>query len=233
MEKLEIQYKPEDSGKMVLNSRGRKVPRRKYHLTEQELVRNRGRWEEDIKKVSSRLKKKAGSTFFLPYRKGVYYFQIKALFLLGSNSWHKLEKVLFKIEELMRADLNPKYGGISAWDIFKNRRYKTNPYRSKDYMGKIQENYIFLQRLSQLHPCGYKLKQVYSSIDIKRSSSDIFPMGVFSYKLNTSHKNEEEAYPTRDYSEFIFPKNENKYISYKFLGRTITKDKDIYMGIVQ
>ena len=219
----EIIYCAEFYGKEVINSRGKKVKVRKYHLTEDEIKRNRRRWLKDIQDVSEEIKDQAGDKFFNPFRKGIYYYQIKSLFLLGCNKWHSLPDIISKLSSLMQSiEVEKKGVKMNAWEIFRGRSYQTDTYKSKDYIGKIQENFIFFQRLSHLHPYGYKLKQACSAIDIKRSNKEGFSSGLYSYRLST-YKTEGEAFPIRDFSEFNFPRHENKYISYKFIGKIITK----------
>ena len=229
---VEIMYKPEDAGTNVLNNRGKVVKLRKYHITDKEKVVLKKRWEKDICKVDRRIVKLAGNKFFNPYRKGIYYYQIKALFLLGTNKWHTLGDIIDKIIEEMRvipAIVNGR--NTNLWEKFKGRSSRSDAVRCKDHIGRIQENMVFFQRLSKLHPSGYKLKQVFSAVDIKRVSMDGFPLGCYYYKLST-YDNFEKAYPIRDFSSFEFIKNESKYINYNFIGTIITKDKVISKGIL-
>jgi len=220
----ELLYNPESCGREVVSSRGKKVKIRKYHMTDFEMTRNRGRWEDDIKDVSTETKSKAGNLFFNPYRKGIYHYQIKTLFLLGSNEWHSLNVIVSKLSEIMLLEKMVKNGiNMNAWELFRDRSYQKNPAKSKDYLGKIQENFLFFQRLSQLHPYGYKLMQVSSSVDIKRVSSSGFTHGLFYYRLST-YNSPEESIPIRDFSEFIFHSHKNRYINYKFIGKIITND---------
>ena len=121
---------------------------------------------------------------------------------------------------------------MNSSEIFKNRSYRTNPVNRKDYLCKIQENMVFFQRLSCFHPCGYKLRQVFSAVDIKRVSKKGFKNSLYYYRLST-YDNLEEAFPIRDYCHFKFFSHENKYINYKFIGTTITKDKEICRGVVK
>jgi hypothetical protein len=193
-------------------------------MTDDEMTRNRGRWEDDIKDVSSDTKDKAGVLFFNPYRKGIYYYQIKTLFLLGANKWHNLDVAVKKLSEIMTAEKLIKNGiKMNAWELFRDRSYQKDPTKSKDYLGKIQENFIFFQRLSQLHPYGYKLMQVSCAVDTKRISKSGFSNGLFSYRLST-YSTPEESIPIRDFSEFIFPSHKSRYVNHKFIGKIITKD---------
>jgi len=229
----EIMYRPEDCGKEIINSRGKKVKIRKYHMTEIEMIKTRKRWEEDIKDVSQETINKAGALFFNPYRKGIYYYQIKSLFLLGSNEWHNLNSIMKKLSKIMSSVVIVRNNvEITMWEVFRNRSYQLNAHRSKDFLGKVQENMVFFQRLSMLHPSGYKLRQVCSAVDIKRTAKKGFINGLYFYRLST-YSDIDKAFPTRDYTEYIFPKHERKYVNYKFIGRTITRDKEIFRGILQ
>jgi hypothetical protein len=229
---MDILYRPEDCGKEVINSRGNKSIIRKYHLTDKEIDRNRQRWLDDIVGVDKKIIKLAGNHFFNPYRKGIYYYQIKSLFLLGSNKWHSLSSIVNKLTEIM-SEIEVKRGSVNMtfWELFKERAYQADKNKSKSYIGKIQENFVFFQRLSQLHPYGYKLRQVLSAVDIKREDKRGFPNGMYSYRLST-YDNVEDSLPIRDFVNFEFPMHEHKYVSYKFIGTVITKDKTVRKGVL-
>jgi hypothetical protein len=223
-------YRKEDYGKEVVNNRGKKVKIRKYFMDDSEFKKYRDRWQEDLVGVDESIISKAGSNFFNPYRKGIYYYQIQSLFLLGCNEWHSLSDVVLKLSSLMsREKVVMKELTMTAWDLFKNRSYHLDPVHRKDYLGKIQENMVFFQRLSQLHPYGYKLRQVFSAVDIKRVTKKGFNNGLYFYRLST-YNNIEDSIPIKDFSEFKFPRHENKYVNYKFLGKIITRDKEINKG---
>ena len=229
----EIMYCPEDCGKEIINSRGKKVKIRKYHMTEEEMKKIRKRWEDDIKDVPQEITNKAGDLFFNPYRKGIYYYQIKSLFLLGSNEWHSLSSIIKKLSKLMSSIIMIRNNvEMTMWEVFRNRSYQLNANRSKDFLGKIQENMIFFQRLSRLHPSGYKLRQVCSAVDIKRTTKIGFTKGLYSYRLST-YSDMDKAFPTRNYTEYDFPSHECKCVNYKFIGKIITKDKEIFRGVLQ
>ena len=226
----EILYRPEDCGKEVVNSRYHRIKIRKYHMTDEEKIRQKKRWDKDTAGVNQEIKDLAGSHFFNPYRKGIYYYQIQSLFLLGCNKWHSLSDIVTILSSIMSENIKIKNGiEMNSWEIFRNRSYQSSSVMSKSYLGKIQENMIFFQRLSRFHPYGYKLRQVFSAVDIKREDKIGFTNGLYSYRLST-YNSEEEALPIRDYINFTFPKHEHKYINYKFVGRIITRDKEIYKG---
>ena len=227
-----IMYDPKDIGREVINSRGQKSVVRKYHMTEKEMTLAKKKWFKETSKLQKSLIDAAGPYFYNPYRKGVYYYQIYSMFLLGANRWHSLSDIINKMEEIMSNIIINRDGfRNTAWDRFRGKTSREGSLRSKDFRGRIQENMIFFQRLNKLHPAGYKLRQVFSAVDMKRVSKKGFFNGCYEYRLST-YKNMEEALPIRDFSEFEFPRCECKYISYKFIGTIITHDKIISEGIL-
>jgi hypothetical protein len=232
---IEVMYDPSDVGKIVTSSRGNQVKIRKYHMTTKEMKAARKRFEELTINVPQSIKDKAGPIFFNPFRMGIYYGQIQAMYLLGCNQWHDYKIIERKVEEfLSNIMIVEKRAGvlvdISVWDKFKSKLPKSSINRSKDVMGRIRENMVFFQRLTKLHPCGYKLRQVYAAVDIKKVSKDGFPNGLFYYRLST-YNTEKEAIPIRDYSEFAFSSSGGKFVSKKFIGKIITKDKVLLSGV--
>ena len=205
---INISYKPEDVGKQVLNSRGKLVKVRKYHMTEEEMNKLKERFKKATKDVPQDIKDKAGPYFFNPYRaKGVYYAQIQSLYLMGANEWHSYSDVIKKMKEFAsQVKLSRKeYGAIrktNVWHEFANKPSSEGTVSGKDLFGRFNENMIFFQRLSKLHPYGYKLRQVRSAIDTKRISKEGFPNGVFYYRLST-YSTIEEALPIKDNDEYI------------------------------
>jgi len=231
----EIIYDPKEVGKEFVNSKGKVRRVRKYHMTAGEMVVARNKWLAEVSTVDKRLRKKAGSLFFNPYRKGIYYYQLQTLFLLSANQWHSLTDIVLKLEAYtssisLRKSIVKKYGYYTAWDKFRGKSSRENAQRCKDYIGRIQENFVFLQRLSRLHPYGYKLHQVCAAVDIKRINRKGFEQGAYFYRLST-YDSMAEALPIKDFSRFTFPSHEGKYISYKFVGTIITKDRKIVEGI--
>jgi hypothetical protein len=219
-------------GKEVVNNRGKKTTIRKYHMTEEEMTVARNKWKKETKKAPYYMRKKAGEHFFNPYRKGVYYYQVYAMFLLGANKWHKLSNIIEKMEEIMsNVVINRDGMKFTAWEKFKGKTSRAASKRCKDYVGRVQENMVFFQRLNKLHPTGYKLMQVCSAVDMKRIDKQGFPSGCYLYRLST-YENIEEALPIRDFSDFVFPSHERKYINYKFVGTIITHDKVITEGVL-
>ncbi len=226
----EIIYNPLEVGKDVLNSRGFLTKVRKHHLTDSELEKIKEKWTNDLIGVDKRIISKAGKYFFNPYRKGIYHYQIQSLFLLGCNEWHSLTDIVSKMEEIMslvpcRTNIN-----FTSWEKFRSKANKHDAIRCKDYIGRIQENMVFFQRLNKLHPYGYKLRQVRAAVDIKRVSVLGFVNGCYYYRLST-YSSIEKSLPIRDFSQFIFPMPERRYISYKFIGTIITKDRVIRKGV--
>lgn len=229
---LEIMYSPEDVGKEVINSHGRMTTIRKYHMTEEDKISIRNKWLKVIKNVNKRTKERAGDKFYNPYRKGIYYYQIYSLFLLGCNKWHNLSNIIDKMEAIMSQIVVKKDDkDITAWDKFRGKSSRDRAIKCKDFKGRIQENMVFFQRLNKLHPTGYKLRQVCCAVDVKRVSRKGFPNGCYYYRLST-YDQIDQALPIKDYSRFKFPKHERKYVNYKFLGTIITSDKIIIEGEV-
>ncbi len=228
---LKIMYNPADVGKEVMNGHGKLTKIRKYHMTEAEIKVARSKWLQETSGVNKSIVRRAGKFFFNPYRKGVYYYQIYSMFLLGANKWHSLNSVIKKMEEIMSKIFIMK-GGIvitNAWEKFRGKSSRDSATKCKDVIGRVQENMVFFQRLNKLHPTGYKLRQVCSSVDIKRVDKQGLPSGYFSYKLHT-YQSVEEALPIRDYEKFKFPLHERRYISYKFIGTVITSNKVVIGG---
>jgi hypothetical protein len=229
---LHIMYDPKDVGKEVINSRGKKSTIRKYHMTEKEQDLARNKWKKETKEVSYYTRQKAGKLFYNPYRKGVYYYQIYAMFLLGANKWNSLGDIISKMEEIMSQRVISRDGvKMTAWDKFRGKASRVGALRNKDYIGRVQENMVFFQRLNKLHPTGYKLRQVCAAVDMKRIDKAGFPNGCYYYRLST-YDSMDQALPIRDYSDFTFPKKEGKYVSYKFVGTIVTHDKVITEGIL-
>jgi len=228
---LDIIYEPKDVGKEVISNRGKKTKLRKYHMTDNEMVLIRNKWLKETSYVNKAKHNQAGKYFFNPYRKGIYYYQIYSLFLLGANKWHNLANIIDQMEELMSGKVINKDGiSMTAWERFRGKSSREASLRCKDYIGRVQENMVFFQRLNKLHPTGYKLRQVRSAVDMKRISKKGFSNGCYYYRLST-YSNIDKALPIRDFSKFTFPRHERKYVSYKFIGTIITKDKIINRGV--
>ena len=231
-----IIYDPAKAGTEFLNNKGKNVKIRKYHLTNKEIDQSRKRWREEVKSIDRRIRNEAGNVFFNPYRQGIYYYQVQTLFLLGANEWHSLTDVVRKLERYtsqisLKPSIVKSKGYHTAWDKFRGKGSRFNARVSKDYIGRIQENFIMLQRLSMMHPYGYKLHQVHAALDIKRMSRKGFEQGVYSYRLST-YRYQHEALPIKDFSSFDFPMREGKYISRKFIGTIVTRDRTIVEGQV-
>ena len=232
---INITYKPEHAGQEFLNHKGQKTRVRKYHLTDEEMLISKERWNIDVKEIDEKVKAKVGKIFFNPYRYGIYYYQIQTLFFLGANEWHSLADIVAKLEEYVSSiPLLPTIvqgkSCRTAWDQFRGKNTRLWARSSKDYIGRIQENFVMLQRLSRMTPYGYKLYQVCSAIDMKRVSMSGFLQGLFYYRLST-YPNQAEALPIKDFSEFIFDKNESKYVNNKFVGTIVTMDKVMKLGV--
>ena len=233
---VEMIYNPDEVGTEITNSKGKKVKIRKYHMTKEEMLVGQERWLKELSFFSpqkvKKLRKKSGKRFFNPFRKGIYYYQIQVLFLLGSNEWHSFSRILTSIRSYMSKIPVEDSRFDNAWDKFRGKSARLCASRCKDDQGRIKENFQFFQRLSQLHPYGYKLRQVGAAVDVKRVTRAGISNGVYFYRLST-YTNPDKAWPIRDYSRYKFPMHEKRYISYKFLGTIITMDKEIVQGVVK
>jgi hypothetical protein len=232
----DIVYNPLEVGKEFLNKKGKLIKIRKYHLTDEEAIRSKENWRKEIKSVDKEIKDKAGNSFFNPYRQGIYYYQVQTLFLLGANEWHSLSDIVDRLEIYtsqikLRPSVVKSKGYHSAWDKFRGKTSRSWAVTSKDYIGRIQENFIMLQRLSTRHPYGYKLHQVHSALDIKRMSKTGFSQGVYFYRLST-YPTQAESLPIKDFSGFVFPLHQGKYVTNRFIGTIVTKDETIVSGKV-
>ena len=231
-----MSYDPSRAGGEFLNNKGKIVKIRKYHLTIEEISKSRARWKKEVESINRRTRAKAGDIFFNPYRQGIYYYQIQTLFLLGANKWHSLTDIVRKLEAYtsqipLKESIVRTKGYHTAWDKFRGKSSREHASVAKDYIGRIQENFIMLQRLSMYHPYGYKLHQVHAALDVKRMSRRGFEQGVYFYRLST-YKHQHEALPIKDFSGFTFLKHEGKYISRKFIGTIVTRDRTIVEGQV-
>lgn len=231
---MEIMYNPEDVGKEIISKRGKPTKQRKYHLTEKQIEKSRENHREYCASLPEEIREKAGEFFFNPYRKGIYWAQIQSLYELGANEWHEFTKVMKRIEEIAAQVpastlINGKKYTTNQWENFRSKRPKAGT-NSKDYIGRLRENFIFMQRLSCHHPSGYKLRQAHASLDLKKVTKPGFSSGVYYYRLGT-YETEKESIPVRDFSEYVFDKDERHFYTYKFVGKIITRDKVIYEGV--
>lgn len=230
-----IIYKPKDTGKELITKKGKVIKVKKYHMTPKEMTIGRDKWLEEIKNVDKKIVRKADPYFFNPYRHGIYYYQIQTLFLLGTNEWHGFQDIIKKLREytlgiVLKHSIYKKYGYHTAWDKFRGKKNRDNAQRCKDYIGRIQENFMLLQRLSKLHPYGYKLYQVYAAIDIKRNSKKGFEQGICFYRLST-YNSKKESFPIKDFTDFELTGHKNQYVNRRFVGTIITKDKTMVKGV--
>ena len=230
-----IIYDPGKIGREIVTRTGKVIKLKKYHMTPKEMIVTRDKWIKDIKNIDKRIIKKADPHFFNPYRQGIYYYQIQTLFLLGSNEWHSLQDIIKRLKEytlkiVLKNFVYKRSGYYTAWDKFRGKRNRDNAQRCKDYIGRIQENFTLLQRLSKLHPYGYKLYQVYAAIDIKRKNKKGFEQGLHFYRLST-YDSKKKSLPIKDFRDFEFTGHKNQYVNRKFVGTIITKDKTMVKGV--
>ena len=231
------EYNPEDAGNIIVNDKGKSTEIRKYHMTDKEMKKYKEIWDKEIENIDTALKEKAGKHFFNPYRNGIYRSQIKAMFLLGANEWHSFASIVKKMEEIMSKIphfIKMKNGDTiengTLWSQFVGKTERSNAVKCKSYVGRIQENMVFFQRLRLLHPEGYKLRQVFSAIDTKKATSSDGEVNYYFYRLST-YDNFNDAIPIRDFREFTLPSKPGSHISKKFVGKIITKNQTFIDGI--
>ena len=165
----------------ITNRRGNIVTPRKYHMTDAQIVTGRERWLSSISDVSDEIRCKASTEFFNPYRaNGSTYGGIQALYLLGCNEWHSYGKVRGMMQEDMGMRQSPT-NKKNSWEKFAGRSARMGAVSTKDLMGRIIQNFRTLQRLGGLHPYGWKLKQLKTTVDIRRTER-----GMYEFKLNTA-----------------------------------------------
>lgn len=187
--------------KDITNRRGNVVEPRKYHMTDAQIDKGRERWLEGIKGVPGSIRNKCNSNFFNPYRaNGSYYGGVQALFLLGSNEWHRQSEIRDKMLEDM-STRSSSTNRLNSWEKFSTRGGREGAASTKDLMGRIVQNFRTLQRLGGVHPYGWKLKQMLASVDVQRGVD-----GVWYFKLNTTWKDIESVKPYYDTSSFKEPK---------------------------
>lgn len=181
----------------ITNRRGNVVTPRKYHMTDEQLTKGFSRWLDRISDVSTSIRAMAAPGWFNPYREnGGYYGGVQALFLLGANKWHSFGKVRSMMQDDMSTRKSPS-NSQNSWELFSKRGAREGAASTKDLMGRITHNFRTLQRLGGVHPYGWKLKQLRSSIDIRRTE-----LGIYEFKLNTDFSDIESVKPFYDVSAY-------------------------------
>ena len=165
----------------IINRRGNTVSPRKYHMTDNQLYKGRERWLLTLEGVSPDIRSMASDIFFNPYRaNGAYYGGVQSLYLLGSNEWHNYSEVI----KMMQSDMSTRKSATNkhnSWDKFSARSAREGAISTKDLLGRIVQNFRTVQRLGGVHPYGYKLKQLNSTVDIRRLAD-----GIWCFRLNTN-----------------------------------------------
>jgi hypothetical protein len=181
----------------ITNRRGNVVTPRKYHMADAQTEKAFKRWQEHIFEVSTEIKHKASAIFFNPYREnGAYYGGVQALYLLGANEWHGYGAVRGKMQEDMSTRSSPT-NRKNSWDKFACRSAREGAASTKDLMGRIVQNFRTLQRLGGVHPYGWKLKELQTSVDIRRQAD-----GIWEFRLNTSWDAVDSVVPFYDVSAY-------------------------------
>jgi len=181
----------------ITNRRGNIVTPRKYHMTDDQTEKAYTRWLEQITGVSTEIKSKASAIFFNPYREnGAYYGGVQSLYLLGANEWHPYGVV----RGMMQSDMSTRKSPTNkrtSWEKFAFRSAREGATSTKDLMGRIVHNFRTLQRLGGVHPYGWKLKELHTSVDIRRQSD-----GRWEFMLNTSWLDVDLVKPFYDVSAY-------------------------------
>lgn len=181
----------------ITNRRGNVVTPRKYHMADDQVDKAQSRWLERVEGVSGSIKDKASDMFFNPYREnGSFYGAVQSLYLLGSNEWHKFGAV----REMMEKDMGTRKSASNnrtSWEKFAYRPAKEGAASTKDLMGRIVQNFRTLQRLGGVHPYGWKLKELLTTVDILRHSD-----GIWQFRLNTSWTDISSIKPFYDVSAY-------------------------------
>jgi len=173
--------KPEKERQKILTSKGIRRKPRRYHMTDEKA--------KELRKVF-----KETGVFQNPYKKrGVSYAIVQSLIELGIDKKHSFLDVKKKIKEIM-SGINDKNGNRTLWDVFVNKQ-PINRITGKDINGRIISNFILLQRLSGLHVYGFKLRQLYTCINIYCPDEYGLPL----IKLNTQFNNEDEVKPINEF----------------------------------
>lgn len=208
--KEDIFYSPALIGKSFVNNRGNVVKVRGFSVKDKNIDKLKKIWEKDIKELGEQ-----DNNFYNPYKEGMYRYQVHVLYKMGINEWHNLIDYVKKLKEYVSSlkcldeDFNNK------WDKFENRD-NVSEFGGKDFVGKIKDNFMLLQRLGGFNPYGYKLHQVGAAIDCKVKDRIGFNNGEYFYRLSI-YENQEEALPIRDFSEYSKKPTNNK----RFVGKII------------
>lgn len=162
---------------------------RKYHLT-----------SDQKEAVLSKFKDESGELFRVPNplasRIGPYWGACEALIQLGVDEWHRLNVVFEKMQEVMSAcSKSKKVSGktvkTNAWDIFENKKSRSNANNPRSCLGRVENNFRVLQRLPregkvERHPYGLKLAQFGHCIDIEYRKEEHVDVYVPFYRYNTT-----------------------------------------------
>jgi hypothetical protein len=181
----------------ITNRRGNVVTPRKYHMADAQTEKAFKRWEEHISNVSTVIRDKAGTVFYNPYREnGAYYGGVQALYLLGANEWHVFGAVRGMMQDDMSTRKSPT-NKKTSWEKFACRSAREGAASTKDLMGRIVQNFRTLQRLGGVHPYGWKLKELLTTVDIRRKAD-----GIWEFRLNTSWDSINSVAPFYDVSGY-------------------------------
>jgi hypothetical protein len=214
-----------DERAAITNRRGKVVVPRKYHMTDSQIKKGFERWLESVIGVSASIKGKCRSDWFNPYRSnGGYYGGVQALYLLGANEWHSYGEVRRVMQSDMSSRKSPS-NKQNSWELFSKRGAREGAASTKDLMGRIVQNFRTLQRLGGVHPYGWKLKQLRSSIDIRRTEK-----GIYEFRLNTTFSDIESVEPYYDVSSYDSGVVKGPKVI-KVEGEVITSNMDVEVAV--
>ena len=167
----------------IANSRGNKVTPRRYHLSQEDVIKFKTQQEKIGK-------------FINPYkRQGVYSSLIQALINLGENKSHRFIDVKNEMKRIMSSQTNKE--GNNLWSEFYNKKSKSKSNLSLwDVNTRIEHTAKILQRLGGLHPYGYKLKQLCACIDLLPSTDPLLE-NKYNIRLNTTFKSPDQVQPVK------------------------------------
>jgi len=183
-----------------------------YILSNNSLIRCKKEWENKYNHLNLDNK-----DFFIPYRKGIYNYQIYILLEMGVNKYHSFLDIIKQLKVYLETIKSTKKRFINFWEEFINKE-SLSTISCKDFSGRLKDNYLLLQRLGGNTPYGYKLYQVKAAIDLKVRDRIGFANGEYFYRLSI-YKDQEDVIPIRDFSEYSGKMGESS----KFLGKIIKK----------
>ena len=150
---------------------------------------------------------------------GAFYGAIQSLYLLGCNEWHSFGAVRSKMQEDMSTRTSPT-NKKNSWEKFAGKSAREGAASTKDLMGRIVQNFRTLQRLGGVHPYGWKLKQLLTTVDIRRKAD-----GIWEFRLDTSWTDIESIKPFYDVTAYAGGLKKGPKARAAVEGKVITSDE--------